>query len=579
MARIGIIGAGISGLTLAFLLKEKGHQVRVFETASGPGGAIRTTRTGDGWVAEWGPNTIIESSGRIKKLVSMLGLEKRRCYPDAAANKRYIVRGGKVIAVPGSFMELIRTPLLSPSAKMSILGEPFRRKAGYYRSVNAEKSNQGKALRNVPLDVSSGTSPANPLQAPLGSSPVESPADSLQGPRGGPVSDLPGRSTAGSLPGPGGGPVDESLADFVRRRLGDEFLKWPIDALVGGIYAGNPERLSVRHAFPRLALLEEQHGSLILGQIKGGIKRPPGSDEIPRNKAAIFSFDTGLQLLPETLSNHLGDSVIYGQRVVGVELIRTGKPKDGTMSGAELNSFKGQIRHDGDPHGTDTDRELWKINLAEPQHDAEKSAGPDNLFDAIVYAGTAFHLNEMHFPDSMARLLEPVTDIPHPPVVSLTLGFHRRDIEHKLDGFGMLIPGVEGYPILGTLFTSSLFPDRAPDAGHATLTSYLGGTRQPDIAEKDEDEQVRLVTSTLRKLIGLKGDPVFRHRACWPKAIPQYEIGFGRILDSMDRLEQEHHGFYLAGNYRSGISVGDTINAAFDLAGRIESELPHATRP
>ena len=552
MARIGIIGAGISGLTLAFLLQNKGHNVRVFESSSGPGGAIRTTRTGDGWVAEWGPNTIIESSGRIKKLVSMLGLEKRRCYPDAAANKRYIVRGGKVIAVPGSFMELIRTPLLSPSAKISILGEPFRRKAEYYRSGNAEKSNRGKKLRNVSLDVSSGTSPANPLQAPLGRSPGESPADSFQGPRS--------------------GPGDESLADFVRRRLGDEFLKWPIDALVGGIYAGNPERLSVRHAFPRLALLEEQHGSLILGQIKGGIKRPPGSDEIPRNKAAIFSFDTGLQLLPETLSNHLGDSVIYGQRVVGVELIRTGKPKDDSLSGADLNSSEGRIQHDGDPHGPDTDRELWKINLAEPEHDAGKSAGPDNLFDAIVYAGTAFHLKEMHFPDSMARLLEPVTDIPHPPVVSLTLGFRRQDMEHKLDGFGMLIPGVEGYPILGTLFTSSLFPDRAPDADHVTLTSYLGGTRQPEIAEKDEDEQVRLVTRTLRELIGLRGEPVFRHRVHWPKAIPQYEIGFGRILDSMDRLEQGHPGFYLAGNYRTGISVGDTINAAFDLAGRIDAE-------
>lgn len=473
MAHIGIIGAGISGLTLAFLLREQGHHIRVFEASDQAGGAIRTTRHPEGWMAEWGPNTIIESSGRIKRLVKMLDLEDRRRYPDPAAKKRYVVRDGRTVAVPASPAGLIGTPLLSASAKLSILREPFRRKS-----------------RND---------------------------------------------------------HDETLADFVRRRLGGEFLKWPIDALVGGIYAGNPEKLSVHHAFPRLALLEEQHGSLILGQLKGGIKRPPGSDEIPRNKAEIFSFDKGLQVLPDTLSSRLGDAVTFRSPVTSI----TRETDTSTGTGSSRSPDKTM---------------KWKVHTADPID------LPAN-FDILVYAGTAYGLTSIAFPETLSRLLHPLSQIPHPPVISLTLGFRRSDIAHPLDGFGMLVPGVEGFPILGTLFTSTLFPNRAPDVGHVTLTTYMGGTRQPEIAEKEEDEQTGLVTASLRKLIGLSGEPLFQHRILWSRAIPQYETGFGRYLERMDRAESEYPGFYLAGNYRTGISVGDTINAAFDLADRIEQDL------
>ena len=491
MAHIGIIGAGISGLTLALLLREKGHTVRVLEVSDQPGGAIRTTRDRDGWMAEWGPNTIIESSGRIKRLVSMLDLEGRRRYPDISAKKRYIVRDGRMVAVPGSLRELIRTPLLSRSAKLSILREPFRQR---YRPV-----------------------PSSQQTAP----PHHSHSDS-------------GTSFHTN---------DESLAGFVRRRLGEEFLKWPIDALVGGIYAGDPERLSVQHAFPRLALLEEQHGSLILGQIKGGVRRPPESDEIPRNKAEIFSFDDGLQVLPEAISARLGDAVILNSRVAGIEMGRTEAPGSESIANSR-----------------------WRITFTDPQE-------PPLTFDSVIYAGTSQGLKSIKMPGPLSETVTPVADILHPPVVSLTLGFHRRDIGHPLDGFGVLVPGIEGFPILGTLFTSTLFPNRAPDEDHVTLTTYLGGTRQPEIAEKSEEEQVKLVLESLRNLLGLRGEPLYRHRILWARAIPQYETGFARYLTLMDRAEHEHPGFYMAGNYRTGISVGDTINAAFDLAERIDQDL------
>ncbi len=462
MAHIGIIGAGISGLTTALLLRRKGHSVSVFDGSDQAGGAMRTARDEAGWIAEWGPNTIIESSGRIKRLISILNLEDRRIYPGSLAQKRYIVRDHKMVAVPASFRQLLSTPLLSRSAKLAVLREPLvRRKQGE------------------------------------------------------------------SAP-------DESLADFVRRRLGEEFLNWPIDALVGGIYAGDPELLSVKHAFPRLALLEEQHGSLIVGQLKGGVKRPVGSDEIPRNKAAIFSFDRGLQVLPETLRDHLGDAVRFGSRVTGISAVDSG-------------------RH-------------WKVTLT-------GSDNPPETFDALIYAGTAYGLQDIKIPEELALFLSPLTEIAHPPVVSLTLGFRREDIAHPLDGFGVLVPGVENFSILGTLFTSSLFPNRAPDRNHVTLTTYLGGMRQPEIAEKGQEEQVKRVIDALHSLLGVTGEPLYQHRILWSKAIPQYQVGYGRLLELMNRAEHDHSGFYLSGNYRTGISVGDSINAAFDLAERVHRDI------
>lgn len=515
MASIGIIGGGISGLTLALLLKEKGFEVRLFEASDQPGGAIRTTRDPGGWMAEWGPNTIVESSGRIQRLVSMLDLEERRCYPSVQAKNRYIVRDGRMVVAPSSPWELLRTPLLSPKAKLNLLLEPFRARTHGDPVKNEKQESQDHQV--IPFTQTDVDEEKNIVAE-----------------------------------------TEETLADFVRRRLGEEFLKWPIDALAGGIYAGNPERLSLRHAFPRIAMLEEQHGSLILGQLKGGVRRPPGSDEIPRNKAAIFSFDNGLQVLPETLLHRLDSAATTGCRVTKISKVsrKSSFPRAGTDADAS----------DSPPLNTGPDApHRWKLSF-------DDAGRPSEAFDILIYAGTSYGLREITLPEDMAGPLKTLAGLPHPPVVSLTLGFRRKDIAHPLDGFGVLVPGIERLPILGTLFPSSLFPNRTPDKNHVTLTTYIGGVRQPEIARKEENEQVELTLKTLQKLIGLKGNPLYCQSVKWPEAIPQYETGFGHYLTLMEHLERNNGGFYLAGNYRTGISVGDSINAAFDLAGRVAEE-------
>ena len=132
----------------------------------------------------------------------------------------------------------------------------------------------------------------------------------------------------------------------------------------------------------------------------------------------------------------------------------------------------------------------------------------------------------------------------------------------------MLIPKVENRNCLGTLFTSSLFADRAPE-GHVTLTSYIGGMRAPELALKPIESIRNLVMGDLRNLLGVTGEPVWEHVKQWKKAIPQYEVGYGRFKDFMDEFEETHPGVFFAGHYRDGISLSDSILAGFKAADRV----------
>ena len=136
----------------------------------------------------------------------------------------------------------------------------------------------------------------------------------------------------------------------------------------------------------------------------------------------------------------------------------------------------------------------------------------------------------------------------------------------------MLIPGIEGFHSLGTIFSSSLFPNRAPD-GHHTLTTYIGGERQPELASLPAEKLYDLVCEDLRVLLGVKGKPTFRHCVYYPRAIPQYNVGYGRYRDLMTDIEARTPGFFLAGHYRDGVSLSDSIVSGCNAAERIEKHL------
>ncbi len=318
---------------------------------------------------------------------------------------------------------------------------------------------------------------------------------------------------------------DESLAALVRRRLDREILEYLVNPLIAGIYAGDPERLSVKYAMPALFHGERKHGSLIVGTMKemktkGGIVRQKG----------ITSFTEGLGTLPTAMAASLGESMRTGTRVTRVDRI-----------GA-----------------------TWRL-LAEGTHGGVIDC------DAVICATPAHALATLGLPAEVMGALGPVTRIVHPPVATLALGFRREDVRHPLDGFGVLVPAVEKRTILGTLFSSSVFAGRAPD-GHVLLTNFLGGLRSPEFGAADTNAVMPKVLADLRELLGVQGDPVFVNHQRWMQAIPQYELGHDRVVSAAASIESALPGLYLTGQWRAGVSLGDCIAQGQAAAARVVAE-------
>jgi oxygen-dependent protoporphyrinogen oxidase len=301
------------------------------------------------------------------------------------------------------------------------------------------------------------------------------------------------------------GEQDESIADFVRRRLGPAFLDYAVGPFVSGVYAGDPERLSVRWAVPRIAALERDHGSLIRGALAKRKGPAPGG--------AMISFRQGLTALPEALAARLPD-------------VRTGTPclairrLDGPQGGYAVATPGGEL----------TARHLV---LAVPADAAAELLAP-------LSGGAS----------------RPLAAIPYAAVVVAALGFRREDVAHPLDGFGFLAPRKESLRLLGGLFPSSLFPGRAP-AGHVALSAFAGGRTDEEITTWDDERLLAALLADLDRALGLRGAPVVARLCRWPRAIPQYELGHGRFVELARSLEATLPGLRLAGSYLGGVSLPD----------------------
>jgi len=190
------------------------------------------------------------------------------------------------------------------------------------------------------------------------------------------------------------------------------------------------------------------------------------------------------------------------------------------------------------------------------------------LYDGVIYAAPAHCVDEVDLAFPGGDRLKTLASITHPPVAVLALGFRREDVAHALDGFGLLVPEVERRHVLGVIFSSTLFPGRAPE-GHVLLTAFIGGVRNPDLANADLPTLTARVHDDLRALLGATGEPTYRAFQLWPKAIPQYDLTYGRFKDIMEEVERRNPGFALAGSYREGVSLSDAIASGEAAADRV----------
>jgi protoporphyrinogen/coproporphyrinogen III oxidase len=319
---------------------------------------------------------------------------------------------------------------------------------------------------------------------------------------------------------------DVSVADFVREHFGDVVLERIGQPLVSGIWAGDAERLSVRHAFPQAWEAERTTGSVIRALSERGRRRREAG--LPPAQAMV-SFRRGMQALPDALASRL--------------------PRGTAVLGAEVRSI-------GPGAGAQ-----WRVRWTGPEGE---SSGE---FDRVIAAIPGYSLAQLEIGAPGNRPLSGLSEIEYPPVASVFVGYRRDQVGHPLDGFGALVPAAEKRSILGVIFSSSLFPGRAPE-GHVALTALAGGALNPGIAGLPRDELARRVCDDLEALLGARGKPAILRHTLWPRGIPQYNLGFERHLAAMAECERVHPGILIGGSVRDGIAIPECLASGASLAGR-----------
>src|ERR1051326_4007014 len=427
MSHIIIIGGGISGLAAAHHLNEQHIHVTILEASDRLGGTIQTEHR-DGFLLERGPDSFISEKPHALALAKRLGLESQLIQTNEEFRRSFIVRDGRLRAVPEGFQ------LMAPSRMLPFITSDIFSLAGKARMA----------------------------------------ADLL----------LPRKNTNG----------DESLASFVRRRLGTEALERMAQPMVGGIYTADPETLSLRATLPRFLEMEREHRSLILAMLRQGRAQKVGTSGA--RYSLFLSFDKGMQVLVDALARQVKADIRLNTRAVG-------------------------LRHDGS---------AWTIITSNGMINA------DAICIALPAYIAASLLNDVHEP--WAKKLR---QIKYASTATINFAYRRAAIKHPLNGFGFVVPFVEKRSLIACTFSSVKFSGRAPDE-HVLLRAFAGGALQPDIFALDEGEMRVRVETDLRELLGITEEPLFVEVAKWKDSMPQYEVDHLERVNKIEKLAGEIPG-------------------------------------
>ncbi|KAG0606106.1 hypothetical protein M758_9G114400 [Ceratodon purpureus] len=351
---------------------------------------------------------------------------------------------------------------------------------------------------------------------------------------------------------------DESVGDFFTRHFGREVVDYLVDPFIAGTSGSDPDSVSIRQSFPDLFAIEESYGSLLVGGVKSGLRKKRdsknGSSKVLSDSTKVlstqkrprgsFSFVGGMQTLPHALSESLDEE--------SLEL------KSSVLSLAS--------NQQGNPL-----RNNWTITYSK-----EGSQQEEKHFDAVILTTPLHNMREIGVKkDGIPYSLDFIPQVVYQPMSVVITAFKESDVKNALKGFGVLVPRKEqknGFFTLGTLFSSSMFPDRAPP-GQVVFTTFVGGSRSRALASAPFDEVKEVALTDLRRLVGAQGLPVAVKHIYWEQAFPQYSLGYDEFLSSLEKMEGDLPGLFYAGNHRGGLSVGKSIASGCKAAGQVLSML------
>lgn len=463
MKRIVIIGGGITGLAAAHHLIElnaknrSSLEVSLLEAKANAGGVLHT-QSRDGFLLEGGPDSFISEKPEALSLVQRLGLAGSLIETNSSYRRSFVSRGNQLLPVPEGFR------LLAPSRFLPFLTSDIF-------------SWSGKA--RIALDLI-----------------------------------LPRRVNANGVD-------DESLASFVRRRLGREALYRMAQPMVGGIYTADPELLSLSATMPRFLEMEQKHRSLLYAMWLA--RRQETKEQSTGTSGARYSlflsFDSGMQLLADSLLARLpADSVKLNTRVGSIESI--------------------------------TGAKRWRIRTS-----ANELIEADAVCMALPAYSAASLLAAMD-----ARLAKELNEIPYASIATVNFAYRRIDIKHALDGFGFVVPIVEGRSTLACSFSSVKFAGRAPE-GSVLLRAFVGGALQPEMFDLDDEAMSKAVRKDLLDLLGIERPPMFTQIERWPRSMAQYHVGHMERVGRVNKRVEAFQTLQLAGNAFGGAGIPDCIRS------------------
>ncbi len=448
MPTVAIVGGGISGLATAEAIERRSegrfHAV-VLEAAPEPGGKIRSRRE-EGFVLDTGPHGFLDKEPKMFELIDRLGLRSSLISANEAAERRFVVRKGRLREVPSKPPKFLLSDILPLFARLRVMMEPLARSR-------------------------------------------------------------PDR--------------EESVWEFAARRIGPVAADVLVDAMVTGIYGGDPKRLSLPSAFPRMFELESNYGGLIKAQLALAREKKGSGGGGPTG--TLHSFAGGL-------------GELTGALAARVE-VRTAAPVEAIARSGDRWS----VRHRGGV------LEAEAVVMTVPADVAEKLLAPHA--------------------ESAARLLGAVA---YADVAVVIQCFDRADIAGVVDAFGFLIPELEHRSILGTIMASSVFPKHAP-AGAVMLRTILGGVRHPENVEGEDAALFERARRELEGLLSIRADakPLLERAIRWKRGIPQYDVGHRACVAAADEIERALPGMFVAGNAFRGVAMLSCVAEADRVATRL----------